>query len=165
MKRMQLLAAAIVLTSSGTLLAADKADEEFVAKAAQCGMAEVKLGQMATERAANADVKKFGQRMVDDHTKANKELVRVADQKKIVVPSELDKKHQGVIDELAKLKGADFDRVYLQHMVKGHTEAVQLFENQAKNGRDAELKTFAANTLPTIKEHLEHVKKLAGSER
>jgi len=115
---------------------ADKGND-FVTMAASAGMAEVKLGQLAAEHASSDDVKKFGQHMVDDHTKANKELMSIVEKKNITVSKELDKKHQAAMDELSKLKGAEFDRAYMAQMVKDHQEAVKLFEGEAKEGQDA----------------------------
>jgi len=83
---------------------ADKGND-FVTMAASAGMAEVKLGQLAAEHASSDDVKKFGQHMVDDHTKANKELMSIVEKKNITVSKELDKKHQAAMDELSKLRG------------------------------------------------------------
>jgi len=142
---------------------ADKGND-FVTVAASAGMAEVKLGQLAVERASSDDVKKFGQHMVDDHTKANKELMTIIEKQKITVSKDIDRKHQTAIDELSKLKGAEFDRAYMAQMVKDHEEAVKLFEGQAREGQDAELKAFAAKTLPTIKMHLEMARKLADKD-
>src|SRR5438445_1406448 len=91
---------------------AKDADTHFIMEAASGGMLEVQLGKRASERAASSDVRKFGERMVTDHSKANKELEAVAEKKNVKLPKDLSKKHQEVYDMLAKLKGADFDRAY-----------------------------------------------------
>lgn len=142
--------------TGGMLTAQDKAktDQEFVKDAAQGGMLEVKLGKLATEHAGNDAVKKFGQRMVDDHSKANKELKDLAAKKGITLPTSLDQKHQTMIDKLSKMNGADFDRAYMSAMVKDHQDDVAEFETEARNGKDADIKAWAAKTLPTLREHL-----------
>jgi putative membrane protein len=136
-------------------------DREFVYKASEGGLAEVNLGNLAAQRASSAEVKKFGKQMVEDHSKANKELLSIADKKKIPVAPRMDQKHQETADKLSKLSGAEFDRTYMTGQVKDHEETVELFEAQAKNGQDADLKGFAERTLPTIREHLKMARQLA----
>jgi len=128
-------------------------DKGFAMKAAMGGMTEVQLGQMATQKASSEDVKKFGQRMVDDHSKANEELKAWASGKGVTLPSGPDAKQKSMMDRLSKLSGADFDREYMKAMVKDHKEDISLFERQASSGRDTELKSFAGKTLPTLREH------------
>src|SRR5436309_2399671 len=116
------------------------ADSQFVTKAAQGGMAEVELGQLAVQRASNDKVKQFGQRMVDDHSKANDELKKIAAQKGMTVPSSVDAKYRAAIDRLSKLKGAQFDRAYMQDMLKDHREDVAEFKRESESGSDADIK-------------------------
>ena len=139
-------------------------DKTFVHMASSGGLAEVQLGQLATERAASPEVKQFGQRMVDDHTKANKELASIAQDKNMPVATELDPKHRAMADKLAKLQGAAFDREYLLGQVADHEETIALFTNQIKEGQDAELKAFASKTLPILQEHLQLVRALVAKQ-
>jgi putative membrane protein len=139
----------------------DKSDNKFVMEAASGGMLEVKLGKLASDRAANADVRKFGERMVTDHTKANKDLMAVAEKKGIKLPTELLKKHQEALDKFKDLKGAEFDRTYMTSMVKDHEEDVEEFTKEAKDGHDDDVKAFATRTLPVIKEHLRLAKDIS----
>ena len=141
------------------------ADQTFVKKAAVGGLAEVELGKMAVDRAASPDVKQFGQRMVDDHGKANRELMALVEQKGIAAPTTLDSKHQKDADRLARLQGAAFDRAYMQHMVKDHEADVKLFRTEAQKGKDPDFKRFAANTLSTLEEHLNMARTLAKQSR
>lgn len=136
-------------------------DQTFVQKASSGGLAEVRAGQLATERAASAEVKQFGQQMVTDHTTANQELITLAQAKQLPVATELDPKHQAMAEQLATLHGAEFDRAYLAGQVADHEQTVALFTTQAKEGHDAELKAFAGKTLPTLQEHLRLVRALA----
>ena len=139
------------------------ADVKFVNNAARDGEAEVILGKLAAERATAEEVKKFGQQMVDDHTKANEELRAIAKSKEIDVEKPAangTKKGERISQKLSKLEGAAFDKGYLAVMQKEHEAAVKQFQNQSDNGQDAELKAFAAKTLPTLQHHLEMVKDL-----
>jgi putative membrane protein len=124
-------------------------------------LAEVQLGKLAVEHAASPDVKQFGQRMVEDHGNANRELMALGEQKGIAVPTALDQKHQAEADRLATLQGAAFDRAYIQQMVKDQEEDGRLFSTQAKEGTDSELRSFAAKTLPTLAAHLNMARNLA----
>jgi putative membrane protein len=129
------------------------ADAAFMRTAAMDGLAEVEHGRLAAQNASAADVKQFAQRMVDDHSKANEELKGLATQKNVTLPTELDQKHRAMQDKLAKLKGAAFDKAYMSHMVMAHQQAVTLFRQEAKAGKDPDTKAWAAKTLPALQEH------------
>ena len=133
-------------------------DIEFVLDAAKGGMAEVELGKLAAERAKNDEVKKFAQRMVDDHMKAGDELKSIAERKGIKLPQEVDAKDRALMTRLQKLNGAAFDRAYMQAMVGDHVKDVNEFKKEANSGRDAQVKSFASTTLPTLEEHLQHAR-------
>lgn len=137
-------------------------DKAFVMEAAQGGMAEVELGRLATEKASNADVKQFGQRMVDDHGKANDELKGLAAQKNVTLPTELDAKHKATRDRLSKLSGDAFDKAYMTDMVADHNKDVAAFARVSKTAKDADLKAWAGKTLPTLQEHQQMAKEVAG---
>lgn len=137
------------------------ADKKFVKDAAQGGLAEVELGRMATEKASSDEVKKFGQRMVDDHTKANDELKQVAQSKGIDIPTGLSAKDKMLKERLSKLSGPGFDRVYMQNMVKDHKQDVADFARESRTGADPAVKDFASQTLPTLKSHLREAEKIA----
>lgn len=132
----------------------DRSDRKFVDHAAQGGMAEVELGKLAQQRAADPQVKAFGERMVQDHSKANDELLRIANQKGIPAPA-MDHSHQSDADKLAKKSGADFDKAYMKHMLNDHKKDVKMFEKTAKSAKDPDIKDFAARTLPTLQAHLQ----------
>jgi putative membrane protein len=137
-------------------------DEHFVMEAAKGGLAEVELGRLATEKASSPQVKQFGQRMVDDHGKAADELKTWATQKNVTLPTELDAKHKATVDGLGKLSGASFDRAYMKEMVSDHDKDVAAFERAAKASTDADLKAWAASTLPTLKEHQKMAHDISG---
>jgi len=147
-----------ILTACGLVLmigAPAFADhEEFVKKAASGGILEVQLGKLAASQGENPDVKKFGERMVTDHTKANDELKTLAQKKGITIPNELMKDHQQTYDMFKNMRGAEFDKAYMKQMVKDHQDTVALFEKEAKEGKEEQFRAFAERTLPTLKEHL-----------
>jgi putative membrane protein len=132
-------------------------DRKFMEKAAQGGMAEVQLGKLAADKASNDQVKQFGQRMVDDHSKANDQLKQLATSKGVNLPTELDRSAQREMDKLQKLSGADFDREYMNHMVSDHKKDIGEFKSAAKS-KDADVKQFASSTLPTLEQHLDLAK-------
>jgi putative membrane protein len=134
--------------------AAQSGDRAFAREAAIGGIAEVELGTLAKEKGSNADVKQFGDRMVTDHSKANEELKQWAQQKKVTLPTETDAKHKATRDRLAKLSGDAFDKAYMRDMVTDHQQDVAAFKREAQSGKDAELKAWAAKTLPTLEDHL-----------
>jgi len=126
------------------------------------GMAEVDLGQLAASKASDADVKQFGQRMVDDHGKANDELKSWASSKSVMLPTELDSKHKADHARLEKLSGAAFDKAYMAAMVADHNEDVAAFQRAAKSAKDSELKAWVAKTLPTLQDHQKSAKEISG---
>ena len=130
-------------------------DKKFVEEAAQGGMAEVQLGQLAAQKAQNPEVKQFGQKMVDDHSKANDQLKSIASSKGVELPTDLKSADKREHDRLSKLNGADFDREYMKHMVSDHKKDVKDFEKESKSAKDADLKNFAGTTLPTLQQHLQ----------
>jgi putative membrane protein len=145
-------------TSSAKLAPADR---QFVKKAAEGGLAEVELGKLASEKADSPDVKQFGQRMVDDHSKANDQLKQVASEKGITIPDKLSAKDAATKARLEKLSGRAFDRAYMRDMVTDHTKDVSEFRMESKNAKDPDVKNFASQTLPTLKDHLKEAKSIA----
>jgi len=134
------------------------ADATFAMKAAQGGMAEIKLGQLAVEKASNPGVKSFGQKMVDDHSKANDELKSVAAKDNMTLPATLSAKDQALYNKLSALSGPAFDKAYMKAMVKDHEEDIKEFQKEASKGTNPGIKNFASATLPTLQEHLELAK-------
>ncbi|HEY4562005.1 MAG TPA: DUF4142 domain-containing protein [Thermoanaerobaculia bacterium] len=142
-------------TTSTSKLSAS--DSKFVKEAAVGGMEEVQLGQLAAQKASDPDVKNFGQRMVDDHSKANDQLKQVASQKGITVPSTLPASKQKDVDKLSKLSGAAFDKAYVKMMVDDHKKDVAEFKKTLTSAKDADVKSFASTTLPTLQDHLKMI--------
>jgi putative membrane protein len=148
-------------TTGGT--AVDAGDANFATEAAVSGLAEVELGKVALAKSSNTKVKDFANMMVNDHGKANEELKAIATAKSITLPTALDEKHQKVSNDLNALSGKDFDKKYVAEMVDGHKKTLDLMEKEAKDGKDAELKAFAAKTAPIVKAHLDMIQKIQDS--
>lgn len=129
-------------------------DKSFANDAAIAGKAEVDLGKLAQKQGKNRAVKDFGRQMVEDHGKANDQLAALAKKDGISLPQHLDQAHKSVVDGLAKLNGAAFDRAYATQAVDDHQGAVKLFEGESKSGQNADLKSFADQTLPVLRHHL-----------
>ena len=157
-----LLTALALAIAPGSIRAADveRADKTFITDAYEDGLAEVKLGEMAKGKSANVDVKAFGEHMVTDHGKANAELKTLADSKKVKVASDVTMVAKGKAKMLDAKSGADFDKAYVEAMVKDHKKAVALFEKTSNEAKDGEVKAFAAKTLPTLKMHLSMAEEL-----
>ena len=136
-------------------------DAEFVTKAASGGQFEVLSSKMAVEKATKAECKALAEKLIADHSKANNELKAAATKAGLVPPTGLSPRHEKMLADLKAAK--DFDAAYLDMQVKAHTEAVALFTAASATLKDAGLKEFATKTLPTLKTHLEHVKKHAGA--
>jgi len=137
-------------------------DKKFMNEAAQGGMAEVKLGELASQKAASADVKAFGTKMVQDHSNANTELKSVAAKKGVTLPADVNAEQKAMYDKLSKLSGAEFDKEYVKGMVADHEKDVAEFKKQSTAAKDADLKAFATKTLPTLESHLSMIKGIQG---
>jgi putative membrane protein len=174
------LALSLALLTSATARAADaaatekkegaaeksklaSADHKFVMNAATGGELEVTLGKLAAEKGTSDDVKKFGQMMVDDHTKANDELKTLASSKGVDLTKAQDKAQkqgQKMSDTLSKKSGADFDKAYIDDMVKDHEKDVKEFKTASESAKDEDVKAFAGKTLPTLQHHLDQAKEI-----
>jgi len=140
-------------------------DRDFLMDAAMGGLMEVELGRIAAQKGMSDSVKQFGQRMVDDHSKANEELMSLASSKGVTLPTALDEKHQKDVTKLSAMSGAEFDRAYSKMMLSDHTKDVKEFEKQSTRGADPDLKAFASKTLPTLQEHLQMARSLEPNQR
>ena len=133
----------------------------FLIAAASAGQFELAASRLAQERASNAAVKAFAERMIADHGKANEELKALAATKNVTLTDEMQAAHQADLDTLSRLQGAAFDQAYAQRVgVQSHMNAVTLFEQASAQMQDPEVKAFAARMLPTLREHLAQAQKL-----
>jgi putative membrane protein len=152
-------------------------DRNFVEQMVMGGTAEVELGNMAKQKAASPEVKQFADRMVRDHTRAGEELKQIASKHSIPASAQIDEKHRDLMNKLSSLRGADFDREYMNAMVEGHEDVVDELQKHASEDRfgdnkgavkpepsnnpaEADINMWAANALPTVREHLEMAKQI-----
>jgi putative membrane protein len=133
----------------------NQADRTFLHEAAIGGMGEVDLAKLAEQKAQSDGVKRFAQRMIQDHTKANDRLAALAKAASAPLPSILDEDHRAMRAALAKTSGAAFDRAYLQGQIADHQKTAQLLEYEIGSGQDMQLKSYAAEILPTVLDHLQ----------
>jgi putative membrane protein len=144
-------------------------DQHFMKEAAAGGMAEVEMGQMAADKASSPEVKEFGQRMVKDHSQANDQLKQIAMQKGVTLPSSPSAKDEMTKKRLSNMSGDAFDQAYMKDMLKDHKADIAAFEKESTNGKDPDVKQFASQTLPTLKDHLKQAEmvspKLASTTR
>jgi putative membrane protein len=135
--------------------------KDFYESAASANMLEIQAGKLARTKSGDADVKAFAETMIKDHTEAGQKLGKLATTKKVVLPTELLKRHQMMLDGLKeKEDGADFDADYRMKMVMSHKEAVSLFDHASKKSPDPDIRAFATEMLPKLQEHGAHAKKL-----
>lgn len=137
-------------------------DRRFVHKAAKDGKAEVALGQLAAEKASNPDVRSFAQQLIQDHEAADAQLMQLASQKNVKMDSKEDGKDH-TYNRLSKKSGQDFDREFVDHAVKMHQDDVKDFEKEAKDAKDPDVRNFAAQVLPKLREHLAMAQRLQQS--
>lgn len=135
-------------------------DRDFVTQAAAGGTLEIDLGKIAQDKARRQEVRQFGQRMVEDHQTANEDLQRIAGALGVQVPPDLPPDEQRKVERFRDMEDGEFDAAYVQAMVEDHRKTVALFQKQADEGQNQDLKTFAGDTLPILREHLEMARQL-----
>jgi len=135
-------------------------DRLFVQLAAASGMAEVQAAKHAAGRTQNASVARFARMMTDEHSKANDRLNALAAKADIAVPAELDPDHKGILADLDKLTGTEFDMAYVHRQLVDHQKTAQVLEWEISNGQDAQLQQLASETLPSVLHHLQAVQAL-----
>jgi len=149
--------------TTGTMTSAsnlDIADQSFLMHAAQSGLAEVELGQLAQRQASSQVIRDMGRRIAAEHTQANQELVQIARSKGITPPTQTDAGRQAIAAQLSQADGANFDRQFLMQQLSNHEMAVALYENQARNGTDPQVRGFASKWLPSIRNHTQDLRQM-----
>ena len=138
-----------------------RGDRKFIEEAAGSGMFEVQVAQLAASKATDANVKSYASMLVDHHTAANNELVKIANARKVELPAAPPRALRKDIEKLGKKNGAEFDRDYVREVgIKAHEKDIKLFQGASKDVKDAELKAFVDKTLPVLREHLAAAEKL-----
>jgi putative membrane protein len=152
-------------TAAETPTATDmqQADVEFATKAAAAGEAEVALAKVGIDKATDPEVKAFADRLIQDHTKANDQLTQIMQAKSMEMPAADPAEAKAEHDRITALSGTEFDREFMMHWVSSHEKGIELYSSEAEAGKDAELKQFAADTVPTLREHLDEAKRIESS--
>ena len=140
-----------------------KQDRQALERLAQADMAEIAAGKLAQQKASSPEVKKYGEHMVQEHTKMLQEGTQLAQKKGLQPPKDTDKKHKSALKKLEGLSGEEFDRQYISQMVKDHDEVMKLAQKTVKATKDAELKAHLEKGSPHIKEHLEQARQIQAS--
>jgi putative membrane protein len=153
-----LLALGLLVPCAKAATTVATADQDFILAAAQGGMTEVKLGELAAQKGVREDVKEFGQMMVKDHTAINDDMKALAAQKGMTLPDSLDVKHQGMVDKMAALTGSKFDHAYITGMIKDHKMDAKEFKAESAKTQDADIKSFLDKSIPVVEAHLQHIK-------
>jgi putative membrane protein len=152
-----LVSVGLLVSPASAATPVSMADKDFILAAAQGGMTEVKLGELAAQNGTRADVKEFGQMMVKDHSAINDDLKALAAKEGVTLPDSLDAKHQGMVDKLAALTGSAFDDAYVAAMIKGHKKDAKAFKAESSATQDADIKSFLDKSIPVVESHLQHV--------
>jgi putative membrane protein len=140
------------------------ADKKFMMTAAMGGMAEVEMARLALQKSGSDAVKQYAQKMIDDHTAANNELMQVASTKGVTLPAQPDAKHMAMMAKMQKLSGTEFDMMYVKEAgVKAHQDMEKLFMKESMSGKDMDAKAFAAKTLPAVRMHLQMARDMIAS--
>lgn len=149
---------------SGAASQTAKADERMMKNLAQANLAEIETGKLAQQKAAKDDVKKFGQTMVDDHTKSLGELQELASKKGVELPTEPDTKHKATATALKALDGDAFDKRYMSMAgVSDHKKTHEMLQKVQREAKDPDLKAYAAKTLPVVHGHLTMAQQLTST--
>jgi putative membrane protein len=138
-----------------------KDSKEFAMKAAESGMLEVQLAQLAQQKSQSQEIKQLAQKLEQDHSQANSQLTALAKQKNIDLPTGLKGECQEYYEAFQKLDGPDFDNAYLLFNVQGHLRSIMMFQKESQNGSDQDIKQWASQTLPTLKRHAGHINTVA----
>ncbi len=136
-------------------------DYEFYKAAATNGMAEVELAKLAQEKSKTPEVKDFAAMMMKDHTAANNKLKAIATANDVTLPDDTTLMQKATKKKLEMQGADDFDDAYVKNQIKAHEDTVALLKKQIDGGEDADAKKFAAETLPTVEEHLAEINRIA----
>ena len=129
-------------------------DQTFLKEAAQGGQAEVQMGRLAAQKGQSQSVRQLGQKLVQDHSKANQELKLLAAQKSVTLPTDIGTENQSALSHLKSLEGTEFDQAFIKHAVEDHQKDIQKFQTASQQSADADVKAFAQKQLPVLQQHL-----------
>jgi putative membrane protein len=170
MKNCSLIAIVVMVLTVVSTVAAQQSssdqnmptDKAFITKAAEINLGEVELGRMTEQKGNNQAVKDFGQRMIEDHTNAESQLQQLAKQEGVMLPSQPGSAATNLHQQLSSVSGAQFDEMYIDHMLAGHKGAITVFENEIEHGQNPAIRAFAESVLPVIQDHVRIAEDVAG---
>lgn len=148
------------VTNSADIITVRDNEAEFATNAADAGLAEINLANLANGKTTNTEIKAYANMMLKDHGMANDELIVLAKSKNITLPIAMSAENQKHRDELAGLTGSDFDKKYAKLMEENHVKVLAFMEHQARKGTDPDLKAFASKNVPVINSHLNAIRKI-----
>lgn len=140
-------------------------DRQFVMQARPMNIAEMRLGELARDYASRPELQELGEKLIQDHTGTNHRLMQIISGSDVKAPDRMDAGHQKIEQRLLELEGDDFDRAFLRAQLEDHQQMVSLFEREAKEGEDPELKQFARGCVPVLQQHLQQIQGMASSMR
>jgi putative membrane protein len=141
-------------------IATDEQSTRFLVDAANGGLAEVRFGEIAQQKATNSKVKDYATMLVNDHSGANSQVKTLAAQRNVTLPDSMSNENQKLADDLAKKSGSSFDKSYIDEMIDDHEKDINMFEKASGDVKDAEIKAFIDNTLPKLRAHLDSAKSI-----
>jgi putative membrane protein len=154
---MRVLVAVMGAALLPAVAAAQASDQQFLEKAYNINQSEIALGKLAQEKGASAEVRDFGKRLESDHQKALEQLRDAAAKSHLTLPSKLES--DTMHHTLSNLQGKPFDEAFIQHMVSGHQQAIDLYQQEADHGKDPALRAYAEKQLPVLKMHKDVAKR------
>ncbi|HET9183666.1 MAG TPA: DUF4142 domain-containing protein [Candidatus Angelobacter sp.] len=157
-----LAATAFAQSANSNQATLNQQDREFVNTAAKANRGEIEMGKLAQQKASNDAVKQFATTIVNDHTNAGQQLKSWASQNNITLPTGLTSEDSATKSSLSSVSGSQFDQKYIQSQLQDHKKAIALFEKQASEGHNPQLKAFAQKTLPVLQDHVRIAEDLAG---
>ncbi len=137
-------------------------DCEFVMEARKGGLTEVELGKLGIAHAEDERVRDLAKHLMHEHHRANRQLVALAKNKNLEIPTEIDAERQALIDRLGDLGRDDFEREYMKAVLKDHLRSISIFQQESQTGEDRELRDFAAFQLPILQAHFRMAKSITG---
>ncbi len=160
-----LVAVSVTAAETDTHGKLSASDYKFVTEAASGGMAQVQLAQIARDRAADPGVKKFADKLVKDNADTSQKLTQLASEKGVILPTDIPTAEKRETDHLLKLSGPDFDRAYMKHVMSGHKKDIKTFQRETEKASDADVQSWAAKTLPSLRENLDMAKDINDNVR
>jgi putative membrane protein len=140
-------------------------DQTFIKEAAQGGLMEVQMGRLGAQKGHTEPVRQLGQKLVQDHSKANQELKLLAAQKQVTLPTDMPTEAQAMLSHLKSLEGAEFDKAFKKHAIEDHQKDIQKFQTIAQQSADSDVKAFAQKTLPVLQQHLKMAQDIPSGEQ